>query len=423
MYKQLFFAVAMAGTKCSVVIAETIAGSSPSVEQVHVDQPRANFSNGQYSNGIFVFSEYIPYVNVVSPSDKSCIHSYHDVSPESPNSNLVAFFCWDANSEIEGWLNGGVWLYDNESGTIRRVPAEIRGSSHEGALEFWLSDSLLAFRSGISGYGRTTILDVRNDSSQDIPTALRSYSSANDIAIASSTEFSKQTRLKEPLSIVRVPGPTADSEPTIVKEEIDVTNLQNSARGNVSDLSIKHPKWNRDGSKLLAVIYHSSDADDSSTQAVVIMDESGGVIREYSGIGHHPVWLNDSQSFAIFHGNRGSSTLDIYDVNSGRRMERIGPIVGTHLAAHPNGNIFAWDRLNHPRSIRTEFSTIQLLERDTGKISNVAIVRFLGGNVPGKVHPHPVFSIDGERLYFNGIDSNGLVKVYEVNVGHGSKDL
>lgn len=109
----------------------------------------------------------------------------------------------------------------------------------------------------------------------------------------------------------------------------------------------------------------------------------------------HPAWSKDGSRII----NVGPVVIDAA-TGSVERIAKLGPYPGSHPSFAPDGNLFTTDKILDPRDSGLWSVVIGDLKAGV----DVEIHRFdnsKGASSWRRSHPHPIFSHDGRRLYFN----------------------
>lgn len=336
---------------------------------------------------------------VAAAGERHVIHAYFNTCPESPDGRYVLYYT-SATREGE---RGDLRIQERESGketvVARGIVAE---DAHRAACQQW-SDS-----------GRTIVFHDCRDGRWMVVAVDRETLRERVLAEDRQLGFGSATGQWVPIYGCHWnPGPHRDLElVNVVTGEIrtaitakDVVREYGEwieRRFGTTEISIFFPVMSPDGTRVFFKLSRPGGGDDFRTKAAserdgnVVFDlKEGRLLRLIEKWGH-PSWSPDGE--AIF--EYGNVSLDLRTGNTTRHAPSC---ISNHPSIAPGGDVFVTDA--------------DVTKRPFGKPGNWAIavgsmtedefvVLDVFDNTRGATswrhnHPHPAFSADGKRIYYN----------------------
>lgn len=327
------------------------------------------------------------------------IHSYFNASPESPDGRSILFYASTAPNGETGELR----LRERESGNERTLAAGLTvEDAHRVACQQWISAGRrIAFHNFIDGEWRVVVADAET-------------STARTLAVGWQLGWGQPHGDLLPLYGPHwAPGEHRDLA------LLDVRNGEIRKPVGADAVRSSYPEWvsERFGDKPISIFFpilspdlgrvffkmatpaggdfRSSRASirmglicyDLAESRFLFMTESWG----------HPAWHPDSRTII----EKGNQLIDSGD-GAVRRIPGLPGFRGGHPTVSPDGRLFATD---------TTLEKFGGTEKEWGVVvgdmrggEHVIIHRFdnsRGARSWRRSHPHPVWSADGRRLYFN----------------------
>lgn len=339
-------------------------------------------------------------IQPVSPHrDRHSIHAYFNTCPESPDGKHVLYY---TSSTPEGEL-GDLRILDRGTGKETIIATDIATEdAHRAACQQW------------SNGGKTVVYHNNHDDvwevmAVDIATGKSKVLAQNrQVAFGSATDQwaavygchwnPGPNRNLELINVVTGEVRVAVKAADVVKEYGDWIQKKFGA----ADISIFFPVMSHDGKKVFFKIAHPSGGSDFQSMSAsrrdgkVVYDlEAGRFLRLIEKWGH-PSWTPDNK--AIFeYGNYAT------DIVTGKTDHYAPSCISNHPSVSPDGRLFVTDA--------------DVTKRYYGKPGDWAVavgsmakddwvVLQIFGNSKGATtwrhnHPHPAFSGDGRRVYYN----------------------
>lgn len=374
----------------SIVVACSLGAALLAASVAAADDPLADWSDG------------VEVRPVDSDASRHSIHAYFNASPESPDGKRIVFF---TSTTAEG-ESGEIRLLDRASGTETLVAeGVVAEDAHRAACQQWLNGGkTIAYHELRDGHWRVLAYDVATKATKVL-------------AIDRQIGFGSSASLWAPVYGRHWnPGPSRDLElvhvetgevrtPVTAASVVEKHGDWADATFGTTDLSIFFPVVSPDGSKVFFKMSRPSGGDDfrsskaSFREGKVVFDlERNEFVRLIEQWGH-PSWSPDSRG--IF--EKGNILLDL-ETGKSRRFAPSSP--SNHPSLSPDGKVFVTDAdvSRRPFGKPGQWAVV---------VGDVASDRFVvidqfdntGGARSWRLsHPHPVFSADGRRIYYNVSD-------------------
>lgn len=339
-------------------------------------------------------------VAAVAPAaDRHSIHSYFNACPESPDGKHVLYF---SSQDPEGEY-GDICVKERASGQERILVSGVTAEdAHRVACQQWSANGRKVayhdFRDG-----RWQVASVDLESGEQRLLAMDRQIGFGTPSVDWVPIYGTHWKQGEHRDLERVNVETGEIRTALTIGEV-LANYGTQVQELVGDgaTSIFFPVVSPDGSKVFFKIAQGRGLDDfragnaSKREGKFVYDlEQHQFIGLYGKWGH-PSWSPDSSG--IF--EKGNFLLDL----ATEKTRHFAPNCPTdHPTMSPNGKIFVTDKDISKREggkpgewgiiigslERDEFATIHRFDHSDGAHSW------------RKSHPHPAFSADGRRVYFN----------------------
>lgn len=339
-------------------------------------------------------------IRPVAPDEnRHSIHSYFNACPESPDGKYVLYYT-SVTAEGE---SGDIRLLERATGKETIIAADITTEdAHRAACQQWADGGKsIVYHDCRDGRWRVMAVDVAT---------LKRKVLAEDRQVG----FGSSGHPWIPVYGCHWnPGPHRDLElihvetgetrkPVTVRQVIEQYGDWIQEKFGTKEISIFFPVLSPDGRKVFFKLARPSGGNDfrskqaSFREGNVVYDLSESRFIRLIERWGHPSWSPDSNS--IFEIGK-----DLIDLKTGRSQRFAPSSPANHPSLSPDGKVFVSDA--------------DVSKRDFGKPGDWAIVvgdtqtdRFAiidqfnntgGANSWRRSHPHPAFSADGRRIYYN----------------------
>lgn len=332
--------------------------------------------------------------------NRHSIHTYFNVSPESPDGRFVLFYVSTEDDAEKGDLVIQERATGKETVIARDILTE---DAHRAACQQWMEG------------GRTIVYHDFHDGRWTVVAIDRETLKPRVLAQDRQLGFGAATGSQVPLYGCHwKPGEHRDLEivdlrtgaiRSVVKAD-DVAALhadwvRETLPENGQPLSIFFPVVSPDGRKVFFKIARGSGIDNfksgraSERQGKFVYDLTTGRLIRYWPRWGHPAWHPDSRRIL----EKGNLLFD----TEGDQTLQLVRIPTDHPSFGPDGSVFVSDG----KVSKADYAETGNLVVTVGSATSDDQVRIdhfkgtAGARTWRKSHPHPVFSADGRRIYYN----------------------
>lgn len=332
----------------------------------------------------------------VPEADGHTIHSYFNTCPESPDGRRLLYFASTAaNGET-----GDVCVRDRSGGAMQVLARGLSvEDAHRVACQQWVSQGRrVVFHHERDGQWLVTCVDVADGRSRDLATGRLAGWGQPHLDVVPLYGLHWDPEASRDLELLNVE--TGEVRTVLQARDVDADWVEMHYAGRPK--SIFFPVLSPDGTRLffkLAApaggIARSSKASDR--RGLFCYNLAGGKFLYNTPRWGHPAWHPDSRTIA-----ETGYTLFDSDTGRSRRLPDLPAPRVDHPSFSPDGRLIVTDStLDRFGGAADEWGVIVA---DARGGEYVVIHRFdnsQGAKSWRRSHPHPVFSPDGRRIYFN----------------------
>ncbi|HWA98998.1 MAG TPA: hypothetical protein VG713_10920 [Pirellulales bacterium] len=340
-------------------------------------------------------------VRTVGPDQpRHTIHSYYLATPESPDGRKVLYY----SSAVASGEHGELCILDRATGEETTLVKDIRTEdAHRAACQQWLSGGKrIAFHNVRDGHWSVSVVDL---------------ASADERVVATDRQLAFGQPTGDVLPIYGChwnPGAHRDLE------LLDVATGRSTVPVTASAVAQKYGSWLHDefGDKPISIFFPVLSPDRSRVffkiaagsgtdnyrskgashrQGLIAFDLDGNDFLFMRSKWGHPAWHPDSRTII----EMGNVLIDSAD-GAATRIPNMPYLSGSHPSVSPDGKLFVTDGLVD--SVGGPQGQWGVMVGDMRGGAYVVLHRFdnsHGARSWRVSHPHPAFSADGQRIYFN----------------------
>jgi WD40-like Beta Propeller Repeat len=354
---------------------------------------------------VAAWSKDVTIKPVSSVAGRHTIHSYYVANPESPDGKRVLFF---TSTHPAGYV-GEVRMLERATGKETVLAEEVHTEdAHRVACQQWLSGGKrVAFHEVIDKKWRVVVVDVE--------TLVKTI-----VAEDHQVGFGRPEGELLPLYGCHWnPGPYRDLEVW------DATTGKTTTMAKIAEVETKYGDWlqkefagkpcsiffpvlSPDLKRVFFKIAAGNGGDNfmaktaSHRQGIVCFDFDKHACIWQRGQWGHPGWTPDSHH--IF--EVGNISFDIAG-NPAKytRLKDVPVLSGTHPSVSPDGTLMVTDGMSRHVGGKGDEWGIQVADMKGGKwVLLQSFAQNGGAKSWRRNHPHPAFSADGRRIYYNVSD-------------------
>ncbi len=360
-------------------------------------------------------------IGQISTGTAPAMHAYIDICPESPDGKRVVYFEFEDASKK--W--GRVVVANRDGSEAKYVTERIRGHEHDGARQQWLDDARVLY--GLEDEEASVIVNVDSGATQTVAGQIGMVSEIHGLGLGHNNYPSSKYKgdARKPPEVYLMDLESGSTRTLLNKTEMIPLHPRRSIieSDRWRDIGVfKHPKWSPDGKRFFWVFMIEDKANGGKiVKSALTAQTDGSGIRYAAEVGQHPMWVsNDSllsyvRNEGFHHYDNPSAQVVMEQPIDGSAGEPlIENALGIHGSLSPDKRSFVSDIFDWPEK---GSHALLLYSVETGEYRVLARMRAEEGDHGHDMHPHPSWSRDGNRVYFNGSDT-GQRRLYAVDLEH-----
>lgn len=347
----------------------------------------------------------------LSDPDHASIHAYYDCCPENPAGNRLACFRFDG--PVPG--RGRVEIRDRDGLLLEHAGQGAWGIGHVGAFPTWADDDAVLWVDGPDDGDadpRTYLRELSRGHQRALPGRIRQFHPGSGRGLLQECVHDAANPLGLTRSIAVIDR-AGDILGRLHLDDCHASLRDPAAAPPREQLSLMNAKWSPDGSRFMAVYStepfrrRSCVKPAAHYKVLVVAAADGGDVRFLGHCGHHPSWTPDGSGIIAYQRRDGGQDLVRFDLASGEATTLLPGVPGVHPTLAPDGRSVVTDVFDREHG-RARILRCSLPGGGMEVLADFAHVDFAHSDGH---HPHPVFSRDGQRIYFNAQDG-GACGVY-----------
>lgn len=360
-------------------------------------------------------------VRQISAGTAPTMHAYMDICPESPDAKNITYF--EFEDTVPGW--GRVVVANRDGSEPRYISGRIRGGDHDGTRQQWLDNDHVLF--GIEDEAWSIIVNVKDNTSRKVKGSIGMVSETNGKGLTHNNYPASQYKGtdRKPSEVMIMDLEKGTTQVLLNRKEMVSMHPRRAIIEDPKwkDMGVfKHPKWSPDGTQFFWVyMLEIKGTNQKLVKSALLADADGSNIRYVTEIGQHAMWSGNNALLSYirpegFHitDNPSGQQVMIHPINGDPEYPLIPNALGIHGSLNPKGDLFVTDIFDWP-----EKGTHAVLIYDvaSGDYRELLRMRAEKNDPKNSMHPHPVWSRDGNGIYFNGSDT-GKRRLYFIDLKH-----
>lgn len=338
------------------------------------------------------------------------VHQYYDIPVEEPGGGRIVYYEFDG--EIPG--PGTVIVADDDGSDPREVGRGEESIGHVGAQARWVGAGRVAYSPRQQSAGGTRVVELDSGDSFDLPHTLRSYCEPTGVgAMIGGGGGHGATRDLTRLQTLRLwNSGTGEIRTRLTAECAHAVHPQRD-RFEPDRSNFQNAKFSPDGSRVFIVfgteVYRNMGGDRAypRIKCLLLMSTEGDDVTYLGEFGHHPMWTPDGSGIIAHVIDDGVQNLLRYPLDGSPPQPFLQNQPGIHASLDRAGRRLVTDVFDE------ETARIALVDVPTGRERTLAEGPHAVRDHIRGCHPHPQWSRDEGRIFFNMADS-GVPQVYDV---------
>ena len=345
-------------------------------------------------------------VHQVSTGKSPAMHAYMDICPESPDGTKITYF--EFEDKVPGW--GRVVIANRDGSDPKYISERIKGHDHDGARQQWIDNERVIY--GIEDEESSLIYSLADKSSRKVKGQIGMVSEIHGFGLSHNNyPASKYKALdRKPAEVILMDTENASTQTLLNKQQMLAIHPRRSVIENPEYKGLgvfKHPKWSPDGSHFFWVyMLELKGTNTKIVKSALLSDREGKRITYVSEIGQHPMWYQEESLLSYvrrdgFDHFDNPSAQDIMEhpIDGSPGKPIVSEAIGIHGSPSPDGRYFTTDVFDWPEQ---GSHAVLLYHIESGDYRVLARMKPETGDRKNSMHPHPSWSRDGQRIYFNG---------------------
>jgi hypothetical protein len=343
-------------------------------------------------------------LQISDPNVASAVHAYFDLCPESPDGQKVTYFAFDDRRPGPGQ----VMACSRDGAEHQVVGRARRGGANGGATQQWVGEDLIAYRSVGEGGAVTQLVSLSDGSVRSIAGALRMFSPVNGMGLYASRHAARYGTGSQVEAVYLLELSSGESHPLFTMPDVVKIHTLADTFTEEDPVHFTHTKWSHDGTRMFAVVTNEVSiwrgGKSKLTKSLVVADVDGLNLRYLAEFGHHPMWgPGDSFIHTFDRLPEGGQAFVAHPLDGSAPYSIFPKAPGVHPSFDPEGRYVVTDVFHWPEPGQ---GGILLYEVGSGDYEVLARFAVPDTTHETGVHPHPVWSRDGKRVYLNVAETN-----------------
>ena len=360
----------------------------------------------QDDNPVSPWTRDVSIAPVSGIADRHSIHSYYVANPESPDGRRVLFF---TSKHPAGYV-GEIRVLDRQSGQETVLAEDVHTEdAHRAACQQWLAGGrLVAFHEVVGRKWRVVVVDAETRKKTVV---------AEDHQVG----FGRPEGDLLPMYGCHWnPGPHRDlyvwdARTGVIRTALGIAAVEEQHGAWIAQefsgkpVSVFFPVLSPDLKRVFFKLAAGNGGDDfmakdaSHRQGLVCFDIEAARMKWFRAQWGHPAWHPDSRH--IFEMGNVIFDTDLGSPARYTKLKDVPNLRGSHPSVSPDGKLMVTDGISEPAGGRPGEWGIMVADMHGGKWALLhSFDQSKGARSWRRNDPHPVFSADCKRIYYNVSD-------------------
>ncbi|MCC5829381.1 MAG: hypothetical protein JJU36_08035 [Phycisphaeraceae bacterium] len=342
------------------------------------------------------------------------VHRYYDVAVEVPGGGRILYFEFDR----DGIPGPGQVIVADADGKNPIVVGKARSAiGHVGASAAWIDREHVAFSPDGIRDPLTVIHTLEGVEAGRIEGGLRSFSSESGLGLLTRVMGGRTGGRSVGDQSLELWKPGTGGKSTLLTAEAALALHPWQDRVPVEHTNLMNAKWSPDARRWFVVFtteVYLRTRQDSQTpyvKALYVGDLDGSPVRYLCEFSHHPMWTPDGRGIIAYVRAGSSQDLVRFDLDNGQGRVLLADVPGVHASLDRSGQRLVTD-IHDPDRQR---ANVVLIDLSTNTSTVLAEGRHDRFDHRTGTHPHPQWSRDEQRIFFNMADT-GQPQLYAAQV-------
>jgi len=350
-------------------------------------------------------------VQQLSPGDRPAIHRYYDVPVQEFQGTRILYFAFHSET-IPG--PGDVMVADYDGFNAHKIGESNDALGHTGGDQTWLGPSLVSYCSTRTPQVQAYVYDLEKQESHPIDGVIRSFHHKTGLAIMEYPNKGSRNMLRQQIKLWNMHNNKLDHliQVSDIVPHHPLVDIFDPAQ-----INLMNPKWHPAGTRFFVVfttqIYAKQHNLPRKIKSLILADSTGKNIQYIGEFSHHPMWTPDGKHIVAHVQTETGQDLMLYSLTPDIKPQLlIEDFKGVHSSFNSTASQVVTDIFDYPEKGQ---ASIGLYTVETGTLEILATGIHPDTDHTTGCHPHPQWSPNDKRIYFNMSDT-GVPQLYALDI-------